>query len=292
MKAIHNRQRYPFTLIELLVVIAIIGVLAAMLLPALSGARETARAAACASNARQVGVSMHLYAVDCNGALPYYYNAGECILISDAVADRCYSGVTWASLVYDYLGSVDVFRCPTNTATRPSVHKTATYGLTCFHNSHYRGNPYLGWSQGYFGWGGERVSGGNCPHSDALPHWSFVPANIEHIVSPAQKVCLYDTNTQTYYNYGSSIYVGAQNWTGVRPRYMTPENDGTFYSGGPYGGAACPKIGVWHGLRTNFIFMDGHLERLPWDSPVSFNPDSATLPQIQANDTTYWKLYE
>ena len=67
---------------------------------------------------------------------------------------------------------------------------------------------------------------------------------------------------------------------------MTPENDSTYYN--PWYGA--PKIGVWHFLSTNFIFLDGHLECLRWDDPVSFNPDGATWPDIQKNDDTYWKL--
>ena len=55
-----------FTLIELLVVIAIIAILAAMLLPALSAAREAARATACLNNQKQVGIGFILYANDFN----------------------------------------------------------------------------------------------------------------------------------------------------------------------------------------------------------------------------------
>ncbi|MGE0480777.1 MAG: prepilin-type N-terminal cleavage/methylation domain-containing protein [Phycisphaerae bacterium] len=63
--------RRAFTLIELLVVVAIVSLLLAILVPALSAAREQAKATVCQSNLRQVAVGIYNYWTDCEGRVPY-----------------------------------------------------------------------------------------------------------------------------------------------------------------------------------------------------------------------------
>ncbi len=77
ISAAHGRVKlYSFTLIELLVVIAIIAILAAMLLPALSAARERARVSNCVSKLKDVGTAIHMYAADYKDNVPAEQHSG------------------------------------------------------------------------------------------------------------------------------------------------------------------------------------------------------------------------
>lgn len=104
-----NTEPAAFTLIELLVVLGIIGVLAGLLLPAVSRAKESARATACLSNLRQVGIALQLYVQDNNNHLPVMRDAPM-----DTNAPPTNALPRPDIVLSNALGSVKVLRCPSD----------------------------------------------------------------------------------------------------------------------------------------------------------------------------------
>lgn len=99
-------KKRGFTLIELLVVIAIIAILAAILFPVFSRAREQARKSACLSNMKQIGLALAMYAQDWDETFPFWRPpcAGD--------ANYPVGGLCWTEQLIPYIKNAGVFHCP------------------------------------------------------------------------------------------------------------------------------------------------------------------------------------
>lgn len=205
-----------FTLIEVLVVIAIIGILAALLLPALSSAKSRAQRTACLNNLKQVAVGVHLYVDDNHDVLP---DAGT---LGGGPITTNHWGIVYKELVKSYVGlhgtsspADKVFACPADTfyydfpslayESQPNHDQIdsdySSYGFNSANASPFGPHPGIaGWKQsavvrpektllvaeisGYFPWSWHqplKLPPGKYGVNDAKCTTSFVDGHVDYI---------------------------------------------------------------------------------------------------------------
>jgi prepilin-type N-terminal cleavage/methylation domain-containing protein/prepilin-type processing-associated H-X9-DG protein len=218
-------RRRGFTLIELLVVVAIISILAAMLMPALAGAKARARRSLCAGNLRQLGVAAQIYCGDNADFFPfaYYFDVADARLYcwdftTDESTGRVVPGVLWQG------------------QTNPQIQQCPSF----IGSANWNGDPFTGYNYNTSYLGHGQGESQNDPTGQAAP----VPAHTAAIRQPS----------------GTAMFGDGQ-YSGGADKFMRaplPNPGDANFSGGRYAGTQ----GFRHEGRCNIAFCDSHVASL------------------------------
>jgi prepilin-type N-terminal cleavage/methylation domain-containing protein/prepilin-type processing-associated H-X9-DG protein len=246
-----SRNKNGFTLIELLVVIAIIAILAAMLLPALSAAKNKAKQAACLNNQKQLALGMMLYVGDSNDNLPGVASNLQGFHVEDWIYWRppnTHDGITSTTtlqLSQSQITSLlrtgsnsNLFRCPMDTsdADRLKYNPTAPPLFTYYYSYSFNGvGPGMGLQ-----WTG---AGGTVP----------VNSKLTAVHSPSSKIMLAEEPTTQ-----STSDNPAPNATG-----STIIHDGRWTPGTTLA-TSTDLLTKRHAGKADVAFADGHVEAVFW----------------------------